>query len=81
MNVDELLKQVAKRGGDVRAIYTGTGNPEDRYALIQEGGAWKAFYFEEGERLEFRVFASEAEACEYLLQLLIKDETVWSVSK
>lgn len=80
MNVSDLLNQLAQRGGDVRAIYTGDGNSEDRYAILQEGGSWKVFYSERGEQLELRTFANEDEACKYLLRLLEMDETVWGAS-
>lgn len=77
MKVGDLLNQLVARGGDVRAIYTGTGNPEDRYAIIQEGNKWEVFYSERGDQLELRTFSSEDDACEYLLKLVEKDETVW----
>lgn len=77
MKVGELLSQLVTHGGDVRAIYTGAGNPEDRYAIVQEEGKWQVFYSERGERLELCAFTSEDDACEYLLKLLEKDETVW----
>lgn len=80
MKVGDLLSQLATRGGDVRAVYTGVGDPEDRYAIIQDRGKWEVFYSEQGDRLELRIFASEDDACEYLLNLLEKDETVWRKS-
>lgn len=81
MNVMDLLGEVSRRGGDTRAIYTGDGNPEDRYAIVQEGGIWKVYYSERGQQLELRHFATEGEACEYLLSLLVKDQTVWRASQ
>lgn len=77
MNVKDLLQHVASRGGDVSAIFLGDGNPEDRYAIVDENGVWKVFYSERGERFELRVCAGEAAACDYLLELLERDKTVW----
>ena len=77
MNVSELFEHVTRCGGDVRAIYTGTGNPEDRYAIIQDQNVWHVFYSERGRKLELCGFSTEDGACEYLLQLLQKDRTIW----
>jgi len=76
MSVNELLIELAKSGIDVRAIYTGEGNPEDRYVILQDGRNWKVYYSERGEELELRRFSAESEACEYLRSLLAKDQTV-----
>jgi len=77
MTVNDLLYEVVTRGGDAQAIYAGDGNPEDRYAIVQDGRTWKVYYSERGEQFELRQFATEDEACEYLLSLLEKDQTVW----
>lgn len=77
MNVTDLLSDLARRGADTRAIYTGAGNPEDRYAIVRDGDLWEVYYSERGEQHELRRFSTEAEACEYLRSLLAKDETIW----
>jgi hypothetical protein len=77
VSVAKLLEQVVQCGGEVRAIYTGSGNPEDRYSIIQEQESWKVFYSERGERLDLRFFPTEDEACDYLFWLLARDGTVW----
>ena len=77
MTVNDLLNELVRRGGSTRAIYVGNGNPEDRYAIVQDGRTWEVCYMEKGERLETQQFATEEEACEYLLNLLEKDQTIW----
>lgn len=77
MKIRDLLECLAKRGGEVRAVYTGEGNPEDRYAIVNLGGRWEVFYSERGKQLEAGSFDSEDEACKYLLALLEADETIW----
>ncbi len=78
MNVAELLNTLTKRGVDIRAIYTGYGNPEDRYAIVKDGLIWHVYYSERAQKLEWRQFSNEAEACEYLMDLLAKDGTVFA---
>lgn len=77
MNVSELFDRVSRNGGDVRAIFTGSGNPEDRYAIIHEGSRWIVFYTERGKKFEKKEFIIESEACEYIFSLLEKDHTIW----
>jgi hypothetical protein len=78
VNVIQLLSKVAQRGADIQAVYTGDGSPEDRYAIVLENDLWNVYYMERGERFESKQFSTEAEACEYLLDLLNRDQTIWS---
>ena len=77
MNVNDMLNELAGRGVDMCAVYTGNGNPEDRYAIVKVGLIWHVYYSERGEKREWCQFQNENEACEYLKHLLNKDETVW----
>lgn len=76
MNLSTLLKELAQCGIDSAIIYTGKGNPEDRYAMVYTEGKWDVFYTERGQQFELRQFLSEEGACEYLLALLSKDHTI-----
>lgn len=70
---------LALRGCDNRAVCDGEGNTEDRYVIVCNSyGLWEVYYSERGQKLERREFATEAPACQYLVELLNKDETVWS---
>lgn len=77
MTVDDVLNEVVRCGGDANAIYVGKGNPEDRYAILQDARIWKVYYSEKGQQLELQQFGTEKEACEYLLSLLKQDQTLW----
>lgn len=77
MKVSDLINEVARLGGDVRTVYTGEGNPEDRYAIVRQNHVWAVYYTERGQPFDLRHFKSEDEACEYLFSLLQADEPVW----
>ena len=77
VTVEALLQAVVAAGGDVSAIYVGAGNPEDRYAIVNTFDAWQVYYSEKGQKLKFKAFRSEADACAYAMVLLRADQTVW----
>ena len=72
------LATLASRGCDIRAVYLGDGNPEDRYAILRTSSVtWEVYYLERGEKLERQEFDAEGNACAYLVELLDSDATVW----
>ena len=77
MNIEAVKLDLAGRGGDLNALYTGEGNPEDRYAILQEREKWVVFYSERGQRHAERAYVTEDGACRYLRGLLAADNTVW----
>jgi hypothetical protein len=77
MNLIRLLSYLSERNADTRAIYTGTGNPEGRYAILCLQDQWNVYYTERQDKLQHQQFADEEAACTYLLGLLIRDHTVW----
>lgn len=77
LTVAALIQAVSEAGGDVSAIYLGAGNPEDRYAIVSAHEGWQVYYTEIGQKLEFKTFRSESEACSYAMRLLRADDTVW----
>jgi hypothetical protein len=48
------------------------GLPNEAYAIERVGDSWQVYYSERGSRSGLRSFVSEGEACEYLLNLLVK---------
>ena len=76
MKVLTLLKELTQCGIDSGIIYTGDGNPEDRYALVFTDPNWHVFYTERGQQFERRHFLNEEDACKYLWTLLCKDYTI-----
>jgi hypothetical protein len=49
----------------------------DKYHLVSSGGVWHVYYSERGHKWDYRELNSESDACEYLWNLLEKDETIW----
>ena len=79
MDINVTLESLIARGCDTQAIFLGAGNPEDRYAFIQNPlGQWQVYYTEKGQALELREFSEAGLACAYLVQLLEKDVTIWT---
>lgn len=77
--VTSTLAALAERGCDLRAIFLGDGNAEDRFAIIRDpGGKWEVYYTEHGEKLMKREFDVEDQACGYLVELLNNEGTVWA---
>lgn len=81
MNLIRLLSYLSERKADTGAIYTGTGDPEGRYAILCEHGRWNVYYTERHEKLQYQQFADEQGACTYLLGLLIRDHTIWQTGE
>jgi len=76
-SIQDLLDELSRLGGDSRVVYTGSGDPEDRYAIIKSPLGWEVFYSERGEQIGLRVFGDEAAACGYVLELLKGYSITW----
>ena len=67
----QLLKEVLQREGIREDYYDLDGGlPSERYAIEEEAGGWCVYYSERGLQSGKRTFATESEACEYLLSQL-----------
>lgn len=76
MNMPELKKKLGELGIRDRAYLLGTGvGAMDQFVLEPDGNEWIVYYDERGEKNDLRRFATEAEACEHLLQWLLRDPT------
>jgi hypothetical protein len=51
------------------------GHLPERYTLCESGGTWSVYYSERGLETGKKEFATEMEACEYLLRQIMKDPT------
>jgi hypothetical protein len=51
------------------------GLPFERYVLSITEGGWAVYYSERGERVGLREFQTEDDACSYLLDVLLRDQT------
>ena len=81
MNIDELAKRLDEEGFNSHFYCIGAGwrRLGNGFALDKEGDSFQWFYVERGQRGEAeRVFASEAEACQFVYETLSKDK--WAQS-
>ncbi len=71
MTVEELKKQLDAIGvpDDLYSLLIG-GFPNEAYCLIKNEDGWEVYYSERGEKSDIQQFASESEACEYMLEEL-----------
>ena len=76
MNVVQLKEHLAKLGINDKAWSINTDLPE-RFVLLSDVMGWIVFYSEKGARNEERLFATENEACEHLIDLLSSDPTTF----
>ncbi|MEZ5322519.1 MAG: hypothetical protein R2698_10680 [Microthrixaceae bacterium] len=70
----QRLAQVATRIGIRKNAYSfGSGHPPNCYVLTLERGGWRYYVSDQGERTEELFFDTEDEACDHLLNALIRD--------
>jgi hypothetical protein len=76
MNIQELRIVLAKCGARPDAVsINGVGATEEQYRLENQNEFWIVYYFERGNTVGLREFHDEADACDYLLDLLKRDPT------
>lgn len=65
------LKPILDQEGFLASRYSlSGGDPDDAICLTFEGGSWRVYYSERGNRDGLVSFDTEFEACEYLLNEL-----------
>ena len=71
MTEEELKKQLDAIGvpDDLYSLLIG-GFQNEAYCLIKNEDGWEVYYSERGEKSDIQQFASESEACEYMLEEL-----------
>ena len=75
MTVQELKATLAGAGVKERAYDLDGSNRDEVYCLDQAPRGWAVYYRERGIRRDERLFASEDEACRYILDLITEDPT------
>ncbi|WP_020018033.1 hypothetical protein [Promicromonospora sukumoe] len=75
MTIDELRSELQRRRVPEFAYSIGRDENET-YCLVQGPDSWHVYYSERGNRIAERVFASEATACECLVQMVLNDGVV-----
>jgi len=74
MNRRELKKILDEEGFNPRRYSLRGGVPDECYCLDQlPSGRWSVYGSERGEKVEERLFDTEAEACDRFLYLLRRD--------
>ncbi|MBS1212055.1 MAG: hypothetical protein H6R26_671, partial [Proteobacteria bacterium] len=61
------------------AVCVGGGLPyeTEKYCIAKERELWEVYYSERGTKGGLIQFQSEDEACQYLIGLLARDQSVW----
>ncbi len=72
MDTIQLQRELESCGVRVDS-YSLDGSSEEAYCLEFSAGKWSVYYCERGIETNKRDFVSEAEACEYMLELLKRD--------
>jgi hypothetical protein len=75
MNSRELEKKLHELGVRPDSYVLDGSLPDEQYALERDGTEWTVSYYERGQRDVFRRFPTEGEACEYLVNVLLEDNT------
>ena len=73
MNKSTLLKTLQREGFRSDCYDLNGGLLPERLTLANEAGQWCVYYSERGQQTGKRFFATESEACEYMLSEL-RDE-------
>ena len=75
MTKEELLQALRKEAIRDDAFDLAGGHLPERYTLSESYGRWFVYYSERGLESGKREFATQSEACEYILKLLKNDPT------
>lgn len=75
MTVEQFRAAARAENVDDRSFTLAGGLPCEQYAMDASGGQWAVYYGERGCRSGLKTFASEGEALDHLLGLLIGDRT------
>jgi hypothetical protein len=78
MNLTGLETILRERNVNPLAYSLGGGLPNEKYTLDHIGSKWSVYYSEHGHRNNERIFDSEDEACNYLLDVLLNDSSALS---
>lgn len=79
MNCESLLDLLKHNGIAPHDVVAINGDPflNDIYHIRRADGLWEVYYMERGHRWDYKQFEAESEACDYLWNLLRRDETLW----
>lgn len=72
---EALSQRLEAEDVEPRAVDLDGGRADEAYVLEPQAVGWAVYYAERGLRREERLFASEHDACAYLLDIVLKDPT------
>jgi hypothetical protein len=75
MNKDELQREAHRLGIRLDAFSLDNADANEAYVLAFDGRGWRVYYSQRGQESGVRQFDGESEACDYLLQLLLRDSS------
>ena len=76
MNREKLHTILIKKKITPLAYSLSGGLPNEKYVLEQGIENWSVYYSERGQKNGERTFSTENDACQYMLQLLLNDDSV-----
>ena len=79
MNLNDLQEYLSHKPIHPDAVSFGTGLPFEfeKYCIVKEDEIWEVYYSERGHKVGLTQFKNEIEACQYFLELLEADQSVW----
>lgn len=75
MDLRGLRLAMEREGMRQDAVHSGPLEPSESFVICERDGHWVVYYAERGEQTNLHTFATEADACDYLLQELRNDPT------
>ena len=75
MNVAELQRRLTAEGIHPNHYSLFGGDRENSLCIEHSHDGWHVYYAERGKRWDDRIFSDEEEACNYFLDIVLKDST------
>ena len=75
MNINQLKEKLDKAGIKPNRYSFDKEYPNESMCLNNLNGKWEVYYSEKGQKSSLKSFDSESEACDYLYNLLIKEDS------
>ncbi len=70
----EILEKELERKKIPKNTYNLNGGlPNEAFCLNSNQGLWEVYYSERGVKSSLKIFKTESEACDYLLQALLRN--------
>lgn len=78
MNTQELKNILYQQGLPKNAVSFEAGvlTAPEQYCITQENGSWEVYYFERGNKNDLKRFFDENSACNYLMEILLRDKVI-----